>query len=180
MKRALFGVAMGVAMVAASANAQTAAPAAKPFSFGVSGGATVPTGDFGDAYKTGYNISALGEYRGPAWPVAVRLEAQFQHFGADGVADASIKSFGGLASVVYYVPSKGLVKPYVTGGVGFFHLTTDNGSVSDSQNKFGYDLGLGFNFQLTGFSTFVEGNWQGIQTEGSAAKMFPIRVGVRF
>ena len=180
MKRALFGVAMGVAMVAASANAQTAAPAAKPFSFGVSGGASVPTGDYGDLLKTGYNISALGEYRAPTWPVAVRLEAQYQHFGVDGASDASFKTFGGLASVVYYVPSKSTVKPYLTGGVGFFHATADDGSTSDSQNKFGYDLGIGFNFQLTGFSTFVEGNWQGIQTDGTSAKMFPIRVGVRF
>ena len=191
MKRSLFGVAMGLALVATTANAQSLVPAVKPVSFGIAGGMSMPTGDFGDVAKSGYNVSGLLQFQQPTWPVAIRVEGQFQDFSGKGdLEDASAKSIGGLANVLYYFPTKSTVRPYVTGGLGFFHLKTDAGDAcsdelgedvcSSSDNKFGYDLGAGLEFQLSGMSTFIEANWQSIQTEGSATRMIPIRVGIKF
>lgn len=188
MKRSLFGVAMGLAMVATTAHAQTMVAAAKPVSFGVAGGLSIPTGDFGDAAKSGFNVSALGEFHQAAWPVAIRVEAQYDQFSGKGdLESAKAKMIGGLANVLYYFPSKAMVKPYVTGGLGFFHNKYDAGDAcgdatdcSTSENKFAYDFGAGLQFQLTGISTFIEANWNSIQTEGSATRMIPIRVGIKF
>lgn len=190
MKRSVFGVAMALALVATAANAQSVVPAAKPVSFGIAGGMSMPTGDFGDMAKTGYNISGLFQIQQPTWPVAIRIEGQFQNFdGKDAFEGANAKSIGGLANALYYIPTKSTVRPYLTGGLGFFHLKTDGGDAcseafgdecSDSDNKFGFDFGAGLEFQLTGMSTFIEANWQSVQTEGTATRMFPIRVGIKF
>lgn len=185
MKRSVLGVAAGLALMAATANAQSMAPVAKPVSFGIAGGLSMPTGDFGDAVNTGYNISGLVQYKGPMWPVALRLEAQWQHFGIDSdVIDAGVRSLGALANVLYYIPSAGMVKPYLTGGLGLLNFKVDDDAcpadADCSSTKFGFDFGAGLEFQLSGMSTFVEANWQSIQTEGSATRMFPIRFGIKF
>ena len=67
MKRSVFGVAIGLALVATAANAQSVVPAAKPVSFGIAGGMSVPTGDFGDGFKSGYNVSGLVQFQQPTW-----------------------------------------------------------------------------------------------------------------
>lgn len=191
MKRSVFGVAMAMALVATAANAQSVVPAAKPVSFGIAGGMSMPTGDFGDGFKSGYNVSGLLQFQQPTWPVALRIEAQYQDFSAKDGVDVSAKSMGGLANALYYFPTKSTVRPYVTGGLGFFHfkmdasaicedLPVDTDECSRSDNKFGFDFGAGLEFQLSGMSTFVEANWQSVQTEGAATRMFPIRVGIKF
>ena len=176
MKRSVFGVAMGLALMATAANAQSIVPAAKPVSFGIAGGLSMPTGDFGDGFKSGYNISGLVQFQQPTWPVAIRVEGQYQDFSAKEGVDASVSTIGGLANVLYSFPNKSTVKPYVTGGLGFFHVKSDVGS----DNKFGYDLGAGLEFQLSGMSTFIEANWLSVQTEDEATRMIPIRVGIKF
>jgi opacity protein-like surface antigen len=180
MKRSVFGVAMGLALVATAANAQSMVPAAKPVSFGISGGLSMPNGDFGDFYESGYNISGLVQFQQPTWPVAIRIEGQYQDFSAKDDVDAGVSTIGGLANVLYYIPTQSTVRPYVTGGLGFFHAKEEFGDESGSENKFGYDLGAGLEFKLTSMSTFIEANWQSIQTEDGATRMIPIRVGIKF
>ena len=180
MKRSVFGVAMGLALVATAANAQSMVPAAKPVSFGIAGGMSMHTGDFGNAFKSGYNVSGLLQFQQPSWPVALRIEAQYQDFSAKGGVDASAKTIGGLANVIFAFPTKSTVRPYVTGGLGYFHLKMEEGDLSGSDNKFGFDMGAGLDFQLSGMNTFIEANWQSIRAEGAAANQIPIRVGIRF
>jgi opacity protein-like surface antigen len=140
----------------------------------------MPTGDFGNAFKSGYNVSGLLQFQQPSWPVALRVEAQYQDFGAKGGVDASVKTIGGLANVIYAFPTKSTVHPYVTGGLGFFHLKMDVGDTSGSDNKFGFNAGAGLDFQLSGMNTFIEANWQSVRAEGEALNQIPIRVGIRF
>ncbi len=181
MKRSVFGVAIGMALVATAANAQSVVPAAKPVSFGIAGGMSMPTGTFGDGFKSGYNVSGLVQFQQPSWPVALRVEAQYQDFSAKGGVDASAKTIGGLANVIYAFPTKSTVRPYVTGGVGYFHLKMDAGELgSGSDNKFGFNGGAGLDFQLSGMNTFIEANWQSVRAEGEALNQIPIRVGIRF
>lgn len=183
MKRSVFGVAMALALVATAANAQSVVPAARPVSFGIAGGMSTPTGTFGDAFKSGYNVSGLVQFQQPTWPVALRIELQYQDFGAKDGVDVSAKSIGGLANLIYAFPTNSTVRPYLTGGLGYFHMKFDSdidGLSSSSDNKFGFDLGAGLDFQLSGMNTFIEADWQSVQTEGEASRMIPIRVGIRF
>jgi opacity protein-like surface antigen len=176
MRHVVWGAAMALAISAAAANAQV--PLVKPVSFGIAGGMTSPTGDFSTAMKTGYNASLMLQIGLPAVPVAVRLEGQYQQFN-DQTGTFQGKTIGGLADVMLYVPLGGIVKPYVAGGAGYFHIMCTNGA-SCSQNKMGYNAGVGLEFHLPVISAFVEGDWQSIQTDGAAAKMYPVRVGLKF
>ncbi|HEY9515330.1 MAG TPA: outer membrane beta-barrel protein [Gemmatimonadaceae bacterium] len=182
MKRCIVGVAMGLALMATTVNAQSLVPVSKPVSFGIAGGLSVPTGDYDELLKSGYNLSALLQFQGPLWPVAIRVEGQYQALDVkDEIGDGNTKTIGGLANLLYYIPTQGIVKPYVTGGVGFFHVTGEAEGVDiDPENKFAYDFGAGVEFRLTGMSTFVEANWQSIQTEDVALRTIPIRVGIKF
>lgn len=189
MKHSLFGIALGLAVAATTVQAQSMTPTAKPVDFGIAGGLSVPTGDLSNGVKSGFNVSALAEFKGAEWPVALRIEGQYQQFSGKGdFSDGKFKTMGGLANLLYYFPTKSTVSPYITGGVGFFHVKEDAGSACDptlgpcstTENKFGFDAGAGLKFQLTGFSTFIEADWQSIQTSGSAARSFPIRVGIKF
>jgi opacity protein-like surface antigen len=178
MKRTMFGVAVGLVLLAGSASAQSV----KPFSIGISGGLSVPAGDFGKGAKSGFNVSGMFEIKPPLFPVALRAEVQYQKFDAK-VGDGGLRTIGGLVNAVYYLPSPGIVHPYFTGGLGLFNGAATKcpaGFTCSSETKFGYDLGAGVQFQLTGISTFVEANWQSMLTSGSATNMFPVRVGVRF
>lgn len=180
MKRSVLGVAIGLALVATTANAQSIVPVAKPVNFGISGGLTMPTGQFGDFFNSGYNVSGMLQFQGPMWPVAIRVEAQYQDFGAKGGIDVNSKTIGGLANLLYYIPTSSIVRPYLTGGLGYFHVKVDGGEESASENDLGYDLGGGLEFRLTGMSTFVEANWQAIRMDGESLNSFPIRVGIKF
>jgi len=189
MKRLLSCGFAAALVTAASVGAQSMNPISKPITFGIAGGASIPTGDLSDFAKTGYNVSALLEFRGAMWPVALRLEGQWQQMdfkqglvtpGGGTVGAGSVKTLGALSNVVYYFPNQSLVKPYVTGGIGVINYKEDVGSGSPSTTKFAYDLGAGLDFRLTGFATFVEADWQSIELTGGSARTFPIRVGLRF
>ena len=159
LKRSLLGVAaLSAALVggAASANAQQMSPV----HFGVSAGASIPTGSgWGSGEKfwnTGYNVTGLVSLSSPTMPAGLRGEVMYHSFGAKnntGVDDAHI--LAGTLNAVVQVPASGL-NPYVIGGAGAYNLKAASSDVSDSRTKFGLNGGLGLKFNLSGFSTFAE------------------------
>ena len=90
-----------------------------------------------------------------------------------------------VADGLYYFPSTSPTKFYVIGGLGEYGLggkvETSAGDVSvDRQWKFGLNGGVGAQFGLSGFSTFVEARFHTVFAEGSNANFIPITVGVNF
>lgn len=76
-------------------------------------------------------------------------------------------------------------KLYVIGGLGEYGLggtvETNVGSASASREwKFGLNGGVGAQFGLSGFATFVEARFHTVFTSGSHANWIPITVGVNF
>src|SRR5688500_628000 len=67
--------------LAGTAHAQGAA---RPFSFGISGGVSIPTGDAGDALESGFNVSGLLQARQAAGPLGFRAEVGYHNFGLKG------------------------------------------------------------------------------------------------
>ena len=64
MKRNVLGVLTAVLAVAVSA---PAAQAQNPMSFGIAAGASIPTGDYGDFFKTGFHgMATVGLAGAPA------------------------------------------------------------------------------------------------------------------
>jgi hypothetical protein len=175
MKRIVcFAFAAGAALVltAAAAQAQVAV--------GVGGGLSIPTGDFGDAAKTGWNALANVAYNMPSG-LGVRGDFFYGQHSFKGGIDAKWKLAGGLGNVLYNFPGKSTVTPYVIGSVGFMNLKASASGASDSETKLTFGGGGGIKLKAgTDGSVFAEARYLTINTTGSNANFIPISVGVSF
>ena len=191
-------VAQGTAAPAPATTAGTPmAMASKPFSFGVLGGATVPTGNLSDDAGTGWHLGAfVAADRG--WPISFRLEGVYHSFGTkdqsgDGVTIHEQPSLmAGTLNGVWNFPVGGEIQPYLIAGFGIYRFSdnstcssTTAGACNDlagsgSNTRMGINGGVGVNFHLSRFSTFVEARVHQVFTEGESSQMIPISVGIRF
>ena len=166
------------------------AQVARPFGFGVGGGVTFPTGDAADVVKTGYNARALVSYRAPLIPIGIRGEFAYDSFegktidiGAGLTAKGNLSLYAGTVNAVYTLPGA-VIRPYLIGGVGFYHakLTFGGccGSTTGSQHKPGVNGGAGLELGLAGISTFVEARFHNVFTDNGDTRVVPITFGLMF
>lgn len=184
MQRALRALGLVAALAAPAAlSAQTSE---KPVSIGVSGGLSLPTGDFGEGLNSGYNVTGHVYFK-PASLQSIRLRADvsFDRFSVDGL-DANFRTLGLVGNAIYDFPtaSSSMIKPYLVGGLGLFNskysqsIGEIEGSSSDS--NLGIQAGAGVAFQLSGFSTFAEARLVNIFSDNTSTRYVPIVFGVRF
>lgn len=165
--------------LAGSAHAQGAA---RPISFGVSGGISLPSGAAGDELQSGFNANALVEARQAAGPLGFRAEVGYNRFAFDA-GDASYRLISGVANGIFRVgtASGGPVAPYVIAGVGVYNgQISDAQFETDSETKLGINGGVGIDIPLSGIATFIEARYHTIFTEGDRVNFIPITVGIRF
>lgn len=177
MKRLMLGAAVvGLSLVAApAAHAQVGV--------GVSAGLSMPTGDFGDAFKSGYSVNGLVGVTMPMSPVGFRGEVGYNSWdGKSGVANGvTASSLSGTANVVLQVPGMIVAKPYVIGGLGYHRMKIDAGGLgNDSQSKLGWNVGGGLNFGLGTLSTMLEARYVTVNTDGGSTHYVPITFGIMF
>jgi len=178
MKRLMLGAAVvGLTLVAApTAHAQVGV--------GVSAGLSMPTGDLGDSYKSGYSVNGLIGVTMPLSPIGFRGEVGYNSWdGKSGtLADGSTaSSLSGTANVILQVPGMIVAKPYVIGGLGYNHLKFDAGSnLSTTENKLGWNVGGGLNFGLGTLSTMLEARYVTINAEGGSIHYVPVTFGIMF
>ncbi|HLV25630.1 MAG TPA: outer membrane beta-barrel protein [Gemmatimonadales bacterium] len=180
MKRFLTAVA-GLALATAVAGSTAEAQSTRPVSIGVAGGIALPMGDFGDFFKSGYAVTGSVGFRPASVPFGIRGEVGYQSHDADG-ADATWSILSGTANAVFNFGSGASgVSPYFIAGVGMYRSTLDmSGFGSDSETDFGFNGGVGMDFALSGFNTFVEARYHHVLTEDEATTFIPITFGIRF
>jgi hypothetical protein len=83
-------------------------------------------------------------------------------------------------------------KFYLIGGIGAYNERAHDPDtdVSVSSTKFGVNAGVGFKFQLTGFSTFIEARYHNVihgsaigsesSSNAKSLQILPISVGITF
>ncbi len=176
----LFGLALSLAVPAAL----SAQSAARPVSFGLSGGISLPTSDGADA---GYVIAGHVYYK-PASIQALRFRAdvsmdRWSIKTAEVGADVSTRSVGVVANALYDFSTSGTstVKPYLLAGLGLYNTkaSAGNDDLGGGATDVGIQLGGGFEYPLAGFATFVEAKYVNAFT-GTGVSWIPISVGVRF
>ena len=191
-----FVVGAGALLIAATAQAQgTANAPARPWKIGGALGATIPLGDFSDGADLGFHLGGLFEYKQPSLPVSWRGELTYHRNGLKddyfsqipgvGNLDGNFSMFNFIANVVYpFGDAAKTWRPYGIGGLGVYKLKASadfNGiDISDSQTKFGLNLGGGIQFNLSGFDTFVEMRYHTVFTESSNTSFIPISFGFKF
>lgn len=162
----------------------TMSASGRPLRLGGALGATLPIGDFGDAADVGFHIGALGEFSRPSWPFTFRGEVTYHRNGLQDLdANESILSF--VPNIVFpFGDEAATARPYVIAGLGLYRVSRKidvaGEEVSDSETKIGFNAGGGFNFNLSGFDTFIEARFHSAQTSGSSTNFIPISFGFKF
>lgn len=176
--KAAAGLSLGLMATAGIAGAQTVGPT-RAVSFGIAGGATIPTGDVADFYGTGFNIMGTLGYQPVAMPVGARFDVAWHNLGLDGGSGDDLRVLSGTANAVLTVSNTGGIKPYLIGGIGVYN--TDFGGSSGSQTDFGLNGGGGLEFPLAGFSTFVEARYHHVFADNDqSVQLVPIVFGIKF
>jgi hypothetical protein len=188
--RAAAALAAG-AVIASAPLAPLAAQETPRPTFGLAGGISFPTGDFGSGFKSGYDISAFVGFHPATSPVGLRLEGMYDRFDADGNNPLGIHRnvFAGTGNVILGgTAAPGSIRPYVIAGLGFYNLKVDatNASGASSSTKFGINGGAGLELPLSGITALLEARIHyvfannGNTALGYNATFIPVVVGVRF
>ena len=177
------------ALTIAALSASTAsAQSSKAVSIGISGGAAIPAGDFGEDYTTGYNGTLSLMFRSYGSPIGLRVDGSYNKMSVKddrtigvpgfGVVDAAVISTAN-ANLVYNLPGTGMT-PYLIGGAGVYNLKldVDGADDPDSQNKFGINGGIGAAFPLSGFNAFIEARYHHVFSDGAATQFIPVAFGI--
>jgi opacity protein-like surface antigen len=183
MKSMIRGAALGLAIALSAQAAQ-----AQGLSFGVGGGAVVPTGTYGDLLSTGWNATAVARFKPPVAPLGFQVDAFYNRFGLQGGIDGHNQVMGATANAVFAFPSVAPVRPYLLGGVGVYNQKITVGEASGSESKFGINAGAGFDFALGSAKLFADARFHAILNgsvnsetlEEANAYMIPITLGLRF
>jgi opacity protein-like surface antigen len=132
---------------------------------GFSGGAGIPTGDYGDAAATGWHLGVTGTHMvNDQWGIGGDLG--YHAWGGSSDLNAAAEatfgpgseiSFSALQANVHGVlnfPTQSNVKPYAQVGFGLYDiaekLKSPLGNDDTSKSKFGLNFGGGMNFANSG------------------------------
>lgn len=177
MKRLMLGAAVvGLSLVAAPrAQAQVGV--------GVSAGLSMPTGDFGKSFKSGYSVNGLIGFTMPLSPIGFRGEVGYNAWdGKSGIADGvKASSLSGTANVVLQVPGMIAAKPYLIAGLGEHRMKVDAGTLGNgTETKLGWNVGGGLNFGLGTLATMIEARYTTVNTSGGSTHYVPVTFGIMF
>lgn len=182
MKRSLFVVALaGVALVSLPFETRAqVSTVVKPLQFGIAGGVAIPTSDLSDLVSTGFNGTVTVGLNPAMIPLGIRIDGAYNVFSIkDAIGSGDVKFMSVTGNLVYKIPGV-TVSPYAIGGVGLYNAEVDvPGFGSDSENKFGWNLGGGIAMALSGFDTFIEARYNQVQTD-TPLKYIPITFGIMF
>ena len=125
------------------------------------GGASFPTGEFGEYADTGWQVA--GGVLFPISDTGLAVGGEAFHSSNERKPDATGITYNlalGLVAVLRYgFATFGSVTPYVSGGAGLHYLSTRGGDGS-VDIPFGYQLGAGLSFRLAAnTAVFVEGRY---------------------
>ncbi len=139
--------------------------------FGVTGGAALPNGPVGSAYKTGYGGTIYGSY-GVAKDCAVGIEAGVWTFKGDTNDNLTATMIPVTAFATYTVPlSDPKMRPYAKVDAGMYNVKVKldvpapNG-FEQTDSKFGFKVGGGFDYEVSpSYTLGVTAAFESIQTD---------------
>jgi len=197
MQRAILGLAVAALVIAPStseAQRGRAAASAKPLTWSVGVGASMPNGDFSEVAKTGLNVQGTVTKALNNSPVWLRGEAAYHRFGAIeesesfGGADYTMSGRASVMSLIgdvgYSFQSSSSVKPYILGGLGMnkasYTVETEfdgeKESETESSNELGINVGGGLRFRLAGRIATLEARYMTIDD----ADFIPLTFSIEF
>ena len=173
----------------------------RPVRIAFGGGVSVPTSDYKDALKNGFNGQGSLIFNIAGFPLALRADLNYNKFSfkerptIGGIPSATdvegnTQILGGLANITIPLGA-GPITPYVMAGLGAFNvkseITSGLGASTDpeSETKFGINGGAGISLRIFGANAFIEGKLQNVYTDKglidkSTVKIIPVTFGFIF
>jgi opacity protein-like surface antigen len=156
----------------------------------ISGGATFPTGDFGDYADTGWMIAGGVLFNdigtGGLSLGAEGFYGENKHGNNDfDYGDGKTNPYCVMGIAVYSFQTGGSIQPYVFGGAGWLaHKFTASAleiDISETTSSFGYQFGAGVGFPISQkVSIYGEGRYMGGTGDNSDTKFFGAFAGLTF
>jgi opacity protein-like surface antigen len=179
--------------VAAAALIALSVPSAANAQFYISGGATFPSGDFGDYAKTGWQIAGGYLFDLGTEGLSVGIDGFYGENKHDvgeetspGLeSDSKTNPYGIMGVVLYEFGLDGSVQPYAFGGLGWlahkFSGEIFGEDVSETDSGFGWQLGAGVAFPVSqSIALYGEGRYTAGTGDVSETKFFSLLGGVSF
>lgn len=185
---------LAIALGASTAGAQRARTHSSSSSISWSAGAgmSVPTGDLSNGAGSGFHLQGGGSYRRLGWPIDLRAELAYHHFGEKDYTvvtgrnqtanfTGKSSSIAGVIDASYALNTIGRMRPYLLGGPGIYNTraeVTPAGATAttSSETKVGLNVGGGMNFSLIGRKAYFEARYHKVDQ----AAWIPITLGIRF
>jgi hypothetical protein len=137
-------------------------------------GAAVPTGDFSDAFNTGFHLGGGFQFQPATMPMGLRFDGGYTQHGLKNF-DNNANIWNITANAVMNLAADNPV--YLLGGLGFYSMS-QSGSNVNAETKTGLNVGAGFRLPLMGFTSFVEARYHHVFD--SRYRVIPIVFGVSF
>jgi len=123
------------------------------------GGISFPSGDFSNAVNSGLGLGGSLGY-GLGRNTILSGGVAYHHFGDDAGGHVSIVPV--TAAVDYGFSSSGRVRPWISAGLGLYHLSdtvilSPTLEATDSENDLGFNLGFGIAMPTSGRSAWGVG-----------------------
>jgi hypothetical protein len=181
-KRSMFGVA------AVALSLAIAAPAQAQAHFGLSAGASVPTGDFGNAANSGFNLNGLVDVSVPVSPIGFRGEVGWNRFTVKGGSSNNWDFINGTANIVLQPSTMLPAKPYLIGGLGIYNVRLSGNDITSvfggtqSESRVGFNGGVGFKAGLGTLGAFLEARYVSVQGKNGSSNLnyVPVTFGITF
>ncbi len=186
--RLLLGV-LSCAVVGVAVPQHIGAQQSRNVVLGFSGGASLPSGDFGKLASTGYDVSAnlYVNSRDTKKNLSFRGDFNYEHWSAKTKELGTFRGIGFFGNGLYTLGNKNMsARPYVIAGGGIHNFqrsfptnTGDAGTGEVSDTKIAVQGGIGLQFYLQNFSTFLEGRYT-VRFGESRSYWIPITFGFHF
>jgi len=153
---------------------------------GIGGGATITTGDYADAYKSGWNTTARALWLPSFFFIGVRGAGYYgqnppKMSDVSGTSNKNSALYGADANVAIRLTGKGADGLYINLGIGCRSLrkatqSPNDGTVTQTDSNISYNAGAGFSTRWF----FVEANGVYFKVQGRGLVSIPVTVGVQF
>lgn len=155
-------------------------PAAAQVKWQLGLGPTLPMGDFGDGFKTGFHVMGGANFELTARPISFRTDAMYSMNKCDvgGCGDITSNLFTMSGDIQYNFPTP-TTHPYLLGGLTWGRASlggNDAPSGVDAESDVGFNVGGGAHFNVGGAKAFVEARYFVV----GDTDFVPITFGVRF
>jgi opacity protein-like surface antigen len=154
---------------------------------GVGGGLVIPLGDYSDAVKTGWDVMGAVQFKPATSPVGFQIDGAYQQNKFEDALPLFDKDrlFYATGNLVFWLPvaEETRVKPYLLAGGGIYNEKAKlaDGTSTNSQTKFGFNAGAGFDLDFqNNVALFLEGRFHNVLVDGPDLKFIPINLGIRF